>query len=94
MIVLGKRMKHARVLKKMTQETLAEKIGVSRTAIARWESGETNPTVDHLIKICNLLEVNASFLLGTNNKEHIIEILKEMSATLDQIASMMREETI
>lgn len=94
MIVLGKRIKQARELKKMTQETLAEMIGVSRTAIARWESGETDPTVEHLISLSNLLDVNASYLLGTNNKDHIIEILKEMSATLDQIAAMLREETI
>ena len=41
MIVVGKRIRQARVLAGLTQEQLAEKIGVSRTAIVRWESAET-----------------------------------------------------
>ena len=35
-----------RKLNSMTQEDLAEKVGVSRQAIAKWESGETSPDIE------------------------------------------------
>ena len=35
-----------RKLKKMTQEDIAEKVGVSRQAVAKWESGETIPDLE------------------------------------------------
>ena len=40
-----------RKMKKMTQEVLAEKVGVTRQAIAKWEAGETVPDLDK----CRLL---------------------------------------
>ena len=33
-----------RKMKSLTQEALAEKIGVTRQAVAKWESGETEPS--------------------------------------------------
>ncbi|MBO6205804.1 MAG: helix-turn-helix domain-containing protein [Lachnospiraceae bacterium] len=42
---------HMRKLRKMTQEDLAEQVGVTRQAIAKWESGETIPDLEK----CRLL---------------------------------------
>ena len=44
-----------RKLKKMTQEDIAEKVGVSRQAVAKWESGQGYPDIANLINISNLL---------------------------------------
>ena len=35
-----------RKMRKMTQEDVAEKVGVTRQAVAKWESGETLPDLD------------------------------------------------
>ena len=45
----------ARISKKMTQTEVAEKAGVSRTVIARLESGTTNPTLDTLSRVAGVL---------------------------------------
>ena len=42
---------HMRKMRKMTQEELAEQVGVTRQAIAKWESGETIPDLEK----CRLL---------------------------------------
>ena len=42
---------HMRKMRKMTQEDLAEQVGVTRQAIAKWESGETIPDLEK----CRLL---------------------------------------
>ena len=45
---------------KITQELLAEKCDVSRQAVAKWESGESLPSIYKLIEIAELFNVNKS----------------------------------
>lgn len=45
----------ARIDRKLTQQQLAEKAGVSRTAIARLESGTTNPTLGTVSRVADIL---------------------------------------
>lgn len=51
----GNRLKMARVVKDMTQEQLAEKIGVTRQTIGLIEAGKYNPTLKLCISICRVL---------------------------------------
>ena len=39
---------------KMTQEELAEKLGVSRQTVSKWESGTVYPEMDKIVELCNL----------------------------------------
>ncbi len=47
-----------------TQEQLAEQVGVSRQAVARWEAGETAPDVYVLQMLCGIFGVSADVLLN------------------------------
>lgn len=42
--------------KGLSQEQMADFIGVSRQSVAKWESGNNYPEVDKLIKISNIFE--------------------------------------
>ena len=49
----GKNLQYLRQLSKdMTQETLAEKLGVSRQTISKWEVDAANPEMDKALEIC------------------------------------------
>ena len=48
--------KPARVAKDLTQQGLADVIGISRQTISAIEKGEYNPTIDLYIAICKTLE--------------------------------------
>ena len=48
----------------LSQEELAEKCQVSRQAIAKWESGESVPTIEKLIYLAGLYEVTLDELVG------------------------------
>lgn len=50
----------------VSQEYLAEKCQVSRQAIAKWESGESVPTIDKLIFLADLYELSLDELVGRN----------------------------
>jgi putative transcriptional regulator len=45
---------------------LAEKLGVSTTAVSKWCTNRNQPTIETLFKIAEVLEVNVSELLITN----------------------------
>ena len=47
-----------RKMKNMTQEDIAEKIGVSRQSVAKWETGETVPDLDKCKMLAEIFEVS------------------------------------
>ena len=49
--------------KGMTQEELAEKLDISRQAVAKWESGQAYPDISNLIQISNLFNVTVEYLV-------------------------------
>lgn len=52
----------ARKAKGMSQEDLAEAMGVSRQAVSKWETGEAMPDVEKLIALCHVLELDMEYL--------------------------------
>ena len=56
---------------KITQEELAEKIGVSSQAVSKWENGKNLPDIEHLMDIAKLFNVPYSFFIEDENDEHL-----------------------
>lgn len=52
----------------LSQEELAEKLGISRQAISKWERGEASPDTDNLIQLSNLYRVSLDELLDIDVK--------------------------
>ncbi len=46
-----------------TQEQIAEKLGVSRQAVAKWERGETVPDIENVIALADIYEVTVDSLV-------------------------------
>ena len=64
---------------KITQELLAEKCDVSRQAVAKWESGESLPSIYKLIEIADLFNVSLDELvLGGTGRDDKKEIAREI----------------
>ena len=60
---LGEVLKKHRADSKMTQEFVAEYLGVSRQAVSKWESGASEPSTSNLLAIAKLFGVTAEELL-------------------------------
>lgn len=50
--------------KNMTQEQLAEELGVARQTVSKWELGETLPDIENLTKMAILFEFSIDEVLG------------------------------
>ena len=66
---LGEVLKKHRTECKMTQEFVAEAIGVSRQAVSKWESGASDPSTTNLIALANLYGLTAEELLQEMQQE-------------------------
>jgi transcriptional regulator with XRE-family HTH domain len=62
---LGERVKNLREEKNYTQDFIAGKLGVTQKAYSKIEAGETRMSVDHLLKIAEILETTVGSILQT-----------------------------
>ena len=60
---LGEVLKQHRIDCKMTQEFVAESLGVSRQAVSKWESGLSDPNTTNLIAVAKLFGVTPEELI-------------------------------
>lgn len=60
---IGKKLKDARNAAKLTQESAAELLGVSRQTVSNWETGKTYPDIVSVIRMSDLYSVSLDCLL-------------------------------
>ena len=92
----GENLKKLRKLKKMSQEKLAEKIGVSRQSVSKWETGETYPEMNNILILCKIFGcginelVNESLIdidsLDEEVKMNIVKFKKEKQKKMKGIS--------
>lgn len=84
--VTGKFIAQKRKEKNLTQEQLAEKLGVSNKTISKWETGKCMPDYSVVQSLCDQLEITVAELMNgeeaeeksvcTHDEEQIIDLLK------------------
>ena len=65
-MLLGNRIKNLREENGLTQEELAKKLSVSKSAISYYENGKRIPTVDNFHKLARILNVSFDYLVGND----------------------------
>lgn len=60
---LGENIKRRREELKLSQESIADQLGVSRQAVSKWETGQSEPTAGNLIRLAKVLETGLSALV-------------------------------
>lgn len=67
-MTFGEKLKEARKEAGLSQEQLAQKLSVSRSAVAKWESDKGMPDVNNLKTIAQLLDISVDYLLDEDEK--------------------------
>ncbi|MCR4562147.1 MAG: helix-turn-helix transcriptional regulator [Bacilli bacterium] len=62
-------LKSLREKRKLTQDYVAEKIGISRQSVSKWENGDSEPNLATIKKLCEILSCNISELVSENKEE-------------------------
>lgn len=71
-LLVSRYLVYLRKLKNYTQETLANELGISRQAISKWETGNSLPDLDILLKLSKLYDKTINQILEPHVENHII----------------------
>lgn len=64
MLYLAENLKKFRVLKDLTQEDVADYLGITPQSVSKWERGECYPDIDFLPALANIFETSVDLLIG------------------------------
>lgn len=78
----------------MSQEDLAEKIGVSRQAVSKWEGAQSIPDLDKIILMSSLFGVSTDFLLKDEMEEDVEEYHETVENNPKKVTMAMANEYI
>jgi len=60
---MSSRLQELRQKSQLSQEDLAERIGVSRQAISKWESEQSNPDIENIIRLSEVYNTSTDYIL-------------------------------
>ena len=89
--MLSENLKRIRKDNNLSQEQLAEKLGVSRQSVSKWENGEAYPEMDKVLQLCKMFNLNIDELLNQDikdvneNKQSKINVDKYVGDFLDYV---------
>lgn len=89
---IGKFISKCRKDKKLTQEALAEKLGISDRAVSKWERGLNLPDASLMIELCDILDITLNDLL-TGEVIKKDNYMKKAEENLLELEKMNEEQT-
>lgn len=90
----GKKLKALRTNKKLTQQQLADRLGVAKSVISYYESGDRFPSYDVLIKIAYTFHVTTDYLLGVDRMKllNVSDLSDEEITVVETVADALRKK--
>ncbi|MBQ8332810.1 MAG: helix-turn-helix transcriptional regulator [Clostridia bacterium] len=80
---IGEIVRHHRKAENMTQEELAEHLGVTKAAVSKWETGESLPDITMLPALAELFRITVDDLLGACRHDPPPKIVTRYQAPMD-----------
>lgn len=68
--IIKRNMRAERARMGLTTEQVAERIGVHKNAVSRWENGLAEPTAGNLVSLCRLYGCSPEYLLDMTDDRH------------------------
>ena len=90
LVKTGRFLQELRKEKGLTQEQLAQKLGVARRTVSRWETGSNTPDLDVLLELSDFYAVDLREILNGERKSERMN--EEMKETVLQVAEYSSEE--
>lgn len=93
-MILGEKIKALRTAKKMSQKELAERIGIAKSVISFYESGDRSPSYDVLIKIARIFNVTTDYLLDVERERvlNVSDLTEEDIAVVSTVVEALKKK--
>ena len=87
---IGEKIQNLRKNMELSQEQLAEKVGVARQTISKWELGETSPDLEQAKELSKIFNVSLDDLINNDIKNILIEKVTKSQKFLHTIISLLK----
>lgn len=89
-MILGKNIYELRKQNNLSQEQLAEKMGVARQTISKWELGETSPDIEQAKELSKIFQISLDELTNNEIKNPIITKVNKIDVTSTKIINILK----
>ena len=91
-MTFGEKLKEARKEAGLSQEQFAQKLSVSRSAVAKWESDKGMPDINNLKAMAQLLDISVDYLLDEDEKLSFNETKEAIDLDLFEVTGKCRDK--
>ena len=94
MVEFTGRLKSMRVNRNLTQKQLAEQLGVAKSVVSYYESGDRFPSYDVLVRLARIFHVTTDYLLGIEHNRvlDVSGLNDEQIAALENLINVMQSK--
>lgn len=85
---IGERISQLRQSAGISQQALAESLGVSRQAISKWENDQSAPDTIHLIHLSNVLNTEVEYLVTGNKPVYTYPVKVDKIKTIEKVVEV------
>lgn len=91
----GEKLKMLRIGQKLTQQQLATRLGVAKSVVSYYESGDRFPSYDVLIKIAQTFHTTTDYLLNVERKRvlDVSELTEDDIAVVITVANALKQKS-
>ncbi|MFQ7171185.1 MAG: helix-turn-helix domain-containing protein [Thomasclavelia ramosa] len=93
-IEIANRLVRLRKEKNLSQEALANELGISRQAVSKWERAEASPDTDNLILLAKLYGMSLDDLLKTDQKNLKVVIINKHQRKTEEDKKQKKKESV
>lgn len=86
----GKRISKLRKSKKITQLELANKLFVADKTVSSWESNRTEPGLEVLVKLADILDCSVGYIIYSNNPKSDVETEIKIKLSEDEFKQIIK----
>ena len=91
---IGITIRNYRLLRKMSQRQLADKLGKTSAVISNWEKDINSPDLDSIEKLCHILECTPNELLGWSESEEFKQFMQENERAKAEIEKLLKARAL
>ena len=85
---IGERILTLRQEKGISQQDLAQALGISRQAISKWENDQTSPDTINLIRLCDILDTEVEYLATGKKPVYTYPVVVDKVKTVEKIVEV------
>lgn len=83
-----------RHLRGLSQKQIADHLSKSSNAVSNWELGNTSPSIDDLIGLCEILKITPNELLGWDDCPELQEYIKASEGVAEKLEELKRQKKL